>query len=88
MGDAWRRTASAFQQTSPRGHFTGMPTRSLHARDAVAPADNFQAPGLGGVTPILRQLPAARSGARRPAVRRATAGGRLGMRAGRRVARP
>ena len=27
--------------TSASGHFTGMPTRSLQARGAVAPGDNF-----------------------------------------------
>jgi hypothetical protein len=30
---------------SPHGHFVGMPTRSLHARGAGAPGDNFRMAG-------------------------------------------
>jgi hypothetical protein len=33
---------------SARGHFAGVPTRSLHARGAGAPGDNALVPGLGG----------------------------------------
>jgi hypothetical protein len=34
----------------PRGHFTWMPTRSLHARGAGALEDSFSVPGFGGIT--------------------------------------
>ncbi|MGA3077432.1 MAG: hypothetical protein ABSG56_27575, partial [Bryobacteraceae bacterium] len=57
--------ARRIHERPARGHLTGTPTRSRHARG-------------GGAT---ERLPPARSGARRPWSVAATAGGRMGMRA-------
>ena len=60
--------------TSASGHFTGMPTRSLHAHGAVAPGDASGAQ-FGWHNALRAALcPAARSGARRPVCVAATAG--------------
>jgi len=72
------------QGGSARGHVTGMPTRSLHARDAVAPGDDGRMPAFGW----HNALRAARSPSvrpRRPRLRSvaATARGRMGVRGGR-----
>ena len=37
------------QGTSASGHFTAMPTRSLHARGPGARGDNFRVPDHSGV---------------------------------------
>jgi hypothetical protein len=39
-----------FNPTSRTSAFAGMPTRSLHARGAVAPGRYFRVRGLGGIT--------------------------------------
>ena len=54
-----------------RGHFTGMPTRGLHARGAVAAGDNVRVPGLGAITRFTQPdaaplAPAARRPSPRP----------------------
>ena len=55
--------------TSTSGHFTGVPTRSLHARGAGAP-DDTSVPGLGGITRFADPLPGGPSRRPPPAVRR------------------
>jgi hypothetical protein len=74
-------------RTSARGHFTEMPTRSLRARGAGAPGDNYRMAEVGGSRCITRFAPdsGGRSCARRPLSVAATAGVAMGMRGGRRI---
>ena len=57
---------------SAGANFTGMPTHSLYARGAVAPADNFRLPRLGCITCFSPPVPA--PAARRPSLRPAAGG--------------
>jgi hypothetical protein len=43
------RTIAPSPGTSPRGHFAGMATRSLHARGGGASGDNYRMAEVGGV---------------------------------------
>ena len=72
-GSAERAPLHRRPGTSASRHFTAMPTRSLHARGAVALGDTSGYPNSAS-------MPAACSGARRPSPAAATAGGRMRMR--------
>jgi hypothetical protein len=61
----WRRALRPGSSAS--GNFTEMPTRSLHGHGAGAPDDNFQMPGLGGITRFAPPGAAARRRDRRRA---------------------
>ena len=68
---------------SAHGRFTGTPTRGLHARGAGAPGDDIpRAPSWGGITRLAPPDVASRPVARLPRSVAATAGARMGMRAG------
>jgi hypothetical protein len=69
------------------GHFTGMPTRSLHARGAGAPGESFQVPGLSGITrfaPRYARRPAPPAAGRGPSPRPPACGWGCARRGGRR----
>jgi len=83
-GDARGEEGAARPGMSAGGHITGMPSRSLHARGAGAPGDNYRLSGLGGISRFAQpDSPAVRP--RRPRLRSvaATARGRMGVRGGR-----
>ena len=89
---AGRRMPYDFVSTPSSRNAGGRPLRrdadAQHARGAVAPGDDCRLPGLGCHNPLRApRRPVARSAARRPRSIAAIARARMGMRAGRRVAR-
>jgi hypothetical protein len=56
-GRARRGRRGRHPGTSAGGHFTGTPARSLHARGAGAPGDDFRLPASGGITRFAQSAP-------------------------------